>query len=336
MTTLTIHRAGPAMTVQDLGREGYLSIGLPRGGAADRKAICESAALLGQSPDHAVIEMAGMGGVFSVSQPTRISLTGAPMRATIGDRALVWNATHLLMPDDRLTIGPVLSGVYGYIGFGGGIETDPVMGSRSTHLTCGIGTLLETGAILPLGPDRNTDRVGMILPTDNRFEGGTVRYINGPQTALFDEATRARFTQTEFTRDSAANRQGVKLNGSGAGFATADQLNILSDAIQPGDIQMTGDGVPFVLLPECQTVGGYPRIGTVIPQDIPKVAQAPAGAKIQFTCITREEALSSYQSPAGLTRDLAALCKPLIRDPAQMADLLSYQLISGMITGWDA
>ncbi|NBQ50915.1 MAG: urea amidolyase, partial [Marivivens sp.] len=108
MTTLTIHRAGPAMTVQDLGREGYLSIGLPRGGTADRKAICESAALLGQSPDHAVIEMAGMGGVFSVSQPTRISLTGAPMRATMGDRTLAWNASHLLMPEDRLTIGPAL------------------------------------------------------------------------------------------------------------------------------------------------------------------------------------------------------------------------------------
>ena len=78
---LLIHRAGPAITVQDLGRPGYLARGLSRGGAADRLALRQGAALLGQAVG-AALEMAGLGGSFSVTAPTRIALTGAPMRAS--------------------------------------------------------------------------------------------------------------------------------------------------------------------------------------------------------------------------------------------------------------
>ena len=98
---------------------------------------------------------------------------------------------------------------------------------------------------------------------------------------------------------------------------------------------MTGDGVPYVLLPECQTIGGYPRIGTVIPQDIPIIAQAAVGAQIQFERVARSEAIADFKTPADLVKELKSRTAPVFRDPAQMSDLLSYQLISGMITGWE-
>ena len=80
---LTILRAGPGLTVQDLGRPGYLDMGLSRGGAVDRLALAEGAALLGQADSLAAVEMAGMGGEFQADQDLRIALTGARMRAQI-------------------------------------------------------------------------------------------------------------------------------------------------------------------------------------------------------------------------------------------------------------
>lgn len=78
------------------------------------------------------------------------------------------------------------------------------------------------------------------------------------QTDAFDDATRARFTDTTFRRDARANRMGARMDHEGEGFATGGQLTIVSEVITPGDIQITGDGAPFVLMCECQTTGGYP------------------------------------------------------------------------------
>lgn len=55
MTALRVLSAGPGVTVQDLGRPGWLASGLSRGGAADRLALLEGAALLGQGADLAAL-----------------------------------------------------------------------------------------------------------------------------------------------------------------------------------------------------------------------------------------------------------------------------------------
>jgi allophanate hydrolase len=152
------------------------------------------------------------------------------------------------------------------------------------------------------------------------------------QTDAFDEATRARFTDTTFRRDARANRMGARMDHDGEGFATGGQLTIVSEVITPGDIQITGDGAPFVLMCECQTTGGYPRIGTVIPCDLPIVAQAQPGAALRFEFIDLDEALAAETRHRA---DLAALPKrrqPLLRDPARIRDLLGYQLISGVVS----
>ena len=112
---LTILQAGPAISVQDQGRPGYRAQGLTVAGAMDAMALIEGAALLGQSPDHAALEMAGSGGTFSVNQDTRIALTGAQMVASIDGTAITWNASHLLPKDAVLTIGGARRGTYGYL-----------------------------------------------------------------------------------------------------------------------------------------------------------------------------------------------------------------------------
>ena len=96
---------------------------------------------------------------------------------------------------------------------------------------------------------------------------------------------------------------------------------------------MTGDGTPYILLAECQTMGGYPRIGTVIPADLPRVAQAAPGQVLRPRAISVEEADALWRSDVDLLRAARARVAPLRRDPHDIPDLLSYQLIGGVIRG---
>ena len=125
----------------------------------------------------------------------------------------------------------------------------------------------------------------------------------------------------------------MRLLPEGEGFQSQAGLSVLSEAIVPGDIQITGDGTPFVLLSECQTTGGYPRIGSVLPCDLPRMAQAAPGARLKFRFVSLEEALIAERAAAQSRKGLRANLKRLVRDPQDMRDLLAYDLISGVIAG---
>lgn len=332
--TLTVLRAGPAMSVQDQGRAGYLAFGLSRGGAADSLALLEGAALLGQDPNLAALEMGGMGGEFEVSEEVRIALTGAPMRTSIDGVNIQWNASYLLEAGARLSIGAATSGSYGYLHIGGGISADLTLGAQSAHLAAGIGKMLGDGDTLQIGPDAQT-LTGQKITAEPRFEGGTVRIVPSLQTEFFAPSEIARFEATSFKRDTRGNRMGVRIIPDGDGFKTEAGLSVLSEVIVPGDVQVTGDGTPFVLLSECQTTGGYPRIGSVLPMDLPRVAQARAGATLQFQFVTLQEAVALERREATRRKALRGAVQPMIRNPHDIADLLSYQLISGATAGDD-
>lgn len=327
----TVLSAGPALLVQDLGRTGYLAFGVTRGGAADIFALHEAAALLGQDPNLAAIEMTGMGGRFKSDIDTVIALTGAEMTAEIDGARLMWNASHALPAGATLKIGGAQKGTYGYLSVAGGFDVPLTMGARSSHLTAGIGAALQAGQTLPLKASKST-RAGYFITPEPRLDGGEVRVIASIQTGQFAPETLDRFGQTAFTRDARGNRQGVRMASDGEGFFTDGGLSIVSEVITEGDIQITGDGAPYVLMCECQTTGGYPRIGTVIACDLPRVAQAAAGAPLRFRFITPDDAREAELAARKTLKALPGKTQPLVRDPHDIDDLLSYQLVSGVIS----
>ena len=330
--SLRILRAGPGLTVQDRGRPGYLVNGLSRGGAADRLALAEGAALLGQGRDCAALELSGGGEFEAAGGPVRIALTGAPCPADIDGAGAAWNASHLLQTGRKLTIGAPREGSYAYLHLGGGIAAKPVLGARSAHLAAGIGAPLQAGGELPLEADSGA-RTGLALDVEDRFSDGMLRIVESIQTGRFEKSERARLADTAFTRDPRSNRMGVRLSFDGPPFQAEGQRTILSETVVPGDIQIAGDGTPFILLYEHQTTGGYPRIGTIIPSDLPRAAQVRPGGAIRFGWIDRGEALAACAAAARHIEELPSRVRPLVRDPHGIADLLSYQLIDGVTDG---
>lgn len=331
--TLVVHRAGPGVTVQDAGRPGYLAQGLSMGGAADRLALAEGAALLGQADDLPALEIAASFLTVEATVPMRIALTGMPMRARVGDGTLAWNASHMLPAGSRLELSGSEGG-YSYLHLGGGLALPRVIGGASAHLAAGLGNMVQAADRLPLGTDKGVETSRRISPLP-RFEGGTLRVVTSLQTGVFDRQTRERFEATIFRKEARANRMGQAMRSDGPGFSASSGLTILSEIIVPGDIQIIGDGTPFVLLSECQTTGGYPRIGTVLPCDLPRLVQAPTNATLRFRFVALDEAVEAETAEARRRAGLRKELQPLLRDPRDIPDLLAYQLISGVTCGDD-
>ncbi len=333
MAEAILLRAGPGITVQDAGRTGYLAQGLSRGGAMDRLALHEGAALLQQDAGSAALEIAGSFLTLKVTAPTRIALTGAPMRALCDGAALAWHASHALPAGAQLDLSRPAGG-YSYLHFGGGLDLPLRLGARSAHLAAGLGQMLGAGTRLPLGPDPGKD-TGLTLTPLARFDGGLLRIVATPQTRLFPQTLLAQFLQRSFRKTARANRMGQKLVSDGPGLTLEAGLHILSAPIVPGDIQITGDGAPFVLLSECQTTGGYPRIGTILPCDLGRLVQAPPEAALHFAVVSLQEAVKIERAEAARRETLGKSLRPLLRNPHDMSDLLTYQLISGVTCGDD-
>ncbi len=333
---LEILSAGPCVTVQDLGRPGLQRYGVAEGGALDPFALAEGAALLGNPREAAALELFGLGGSFrALGRPLRLALSGATMPAVkIGADArrekLAWRSSAVLLPGEILEIGAAKGGLVGYLHLGGGVATEPVLGARAVHLRAGIGGgRLQAGAILPVGADKGRgDR--LTLPQPGYLAQREIRVLWGPQAASFDATERQRFLETSFTVSNQRDRMAARLGG--AVLEASGHLTGLSDAVSLGDVQVPGDGAPLVLLADCQPTGGYPRIATVISADLAAFAQLPSATSFRFRLVERPEALAALKAWRAEISGLPERVAPLVRDPRTIPDLLSYNLIDGMIS----
>ncbi len=303
---LHVVSAGPCLTLQDFGRPGWRRFGLCESGAMDRLALVEGAAILGDDPASAAIEMFQLGGTFEAHECSlQFALTGAPMAASIDGHEISWNAGHKLKPGSRLVIGQVEAGVYGYLRLAGGVASPLQMGARATHLRAQIGgwkgRRLAIGDRLPIGQAPEGADAARIDPLD-RIGGSTIRVVWGAQCDQFDKAERERFQRTSFRITPRMDRMGVCLSSDADPIQVSNHLTSISDAIVHGDIQVSGDGRPTVLMADHPVTGGYPRIATVITADLPRMAQMPPGQEVQFKVLQVEEAIDALTRQAAQIR----------------------------------
>jgi allophanate hydrolase subunit 2 len=88
-----------------------------------------------------------------------------------------------------------------------------------------------------------------------------------------------QFFTTEYTISPQSDRMGYRLEGT---TIPHSNKQMLSEGICLGAVQLPADGQPIILLCDRQTIGGYPKLGSVFSQDIAKLAQLMPGRKIQF------------------------------------------------------
>ena len=297
MPALEVIAPGLHTTVQDRGRFGYQEIGVPASGPLDRISMRLANALVGNPPATPVFEMLLQGPTLKVmAESVRIALVGCNAGIEIRSgaaRIVPAGRSVRLARDEVFRIGALRDSVCAYLAIEGGTDVPMVLGSASTYVRGAIGGLqgrrLQAGDIVPLKLAGVNVRAEYALPRPLDLAlDQPIRVVLGPQDDYFTDGAVKTFLSSDYTVSPQADRMGYRL--AGPVLAHAKSYDIVSDGIVVGAIQVPGSGLPIVLMVDHQTIGGYPKIATVISADIPVVGRRKPGRPIRFVAVSVREA----------------------------------------------
>lgn len=287
MTGFKVLSGGPLTLIQDLGRQGYTHLGITPSGAMDEYAYRWTQKLLGDENGNA-LEILLSTFTLQATASTTIAVCGADLDFKINNISKsIWQ-THQINQGDILTFREKRSGMRCYLAVKGGFQTQRYQESFSHTLREGKGKKITKGDTLPFTPhqSRQITRVPKKYIPDYPAHL-TLRIILSYQHTYFTKAQKENFFSTTYTLTPQINRMGYKLQGEAMLPAKSD---IISEGITYGAVQIPPDGQPIILLNERQTIGGYPKIGSVLPCDCFTLAQLSIGATVNFIPISVEEA----------------------------------------------
>lgn len=285
--------AGIANSFQDLGRIGYRRMGIAVSGCLDPILARCANALVGNPPTCAVIEVRARGPALTARQGrVRIALAGpltAKLIRTDGSKYDVppWQSVSL-DPGEKLQVG-FLSGLTAYVAVSGGFATPVQLGSRSLYQRADIGTAIARGLQIPCASLKDRGAHEFSAPPWLHDEG-PIRVMLGPQDDHFKPEAIADFLGNDYKATEARDRMGMRLEGVALAHVTPAAADIVSDGVMPGAIQVPGNGQPIILLADCQTVGGYPKIATVVSADLARLAQIKPGQTLRFAAVDAAQA----------------------------------------------
>ena len=307
---IRVTRGGLLTTVQDLGRAGMQQHGVAAGGAMDAPAHRIANLLVGNPDSAATLECTMLGPALELTEDALLAIAGGDLGATLDDQAAPLWCPFLAPAGSVLSFTAPRAGCRAYVAVAGGIDVPVVLGSRATDLIAGIGGIegralhaadaLEAGSATDLsrlirdrlhadpGHARSAGR--SLLPRGTTEP--VVRIIRGPEYERFSAASRQLMTAGAFTVTPQSNRMGIRLTGPALSLAGLYDLH--SSPVSTGTIQVPPSGDPIVLMADHQTIGGYPRIASVITVDLPLLAQAPPGLHVRFREVSVAEAQSLY------------------------------------------
>jgi biotin-dependent carboxylase-like uncharacterized protein len=291
-TDIIVDRGGLLTTVQDLGRPGYRRYGMPEGGAMDPLALTVTNALLANPPGAAALEFTFPGPRLVAARRIAVAFGGADLGAERNGRAVQHWSACTLEGGDIVTFGSPRGGQWGYLSVPGGFDVPEVLGSRSTYLRGRIGghggRRLERGdrlAALQHAPPGLLRLAGQNVP---RVGGNPeLRVVLGPQAEYFTEAAVDSLLGSEYRLSAEVDRVGYRLDGPH--LAHRASVDLLSDGILPGAIQVPAGGQPIVVMADGPTAGGYPKIAAVVRPDLRLLAQAERGRALTMRAVPWEE-----------------------------------------------
>ena len=289
------------VTLQDSGRHGWQSYGVPVSGPMDWFAYRAANSLLNNVPDAVVIEI-GLGEAeFRARRDCVLAVTGAGFEVA----NYVWTfplwTSFYVRAGWRVHIKKISGGNWAYLAIAGGFETQAILGSKSTYVRGGLGSALRVGDMIQAGkPAIELPKLAARdFPVEkfmNYSQSPVIEVIAGPQAHTFTEAGIQTFYGSEFKLSKSFDRMGYRLDGHPV--LHSGSADLISEGMTMGSVQVPANGQPIVMMADSPTTGGYPKIANVTRASLPLLAQCePAKSKIQF----RE---SSIEDAQGMLRKL--------------------------------
>lgn len=292
---LKLIRASGLATIQDSGRWGYLSQGVPVCGVLDHLSFRMANLALANPENAACIEFMGRFD-WVCAQPCVVMLASRHGRLTVNKREISSGLSVLLQDGDIIQIESQPYAPWGLLCMGGGVQVPLVLGSRSTCVVAGfggyLGRTLRSGDVVCAGesvtPIPFNPKPRLALPSSVGEEPQVLRFIPGPEFGALSVTAQTEFTTQTYRVSSQASRMGYRLDG--VPLDSGELRSGPSYVAQPGLIQLPPSGFPIVLLADAQATGGYPRIGTVIQADLWKFAHWGSGQALKFAAVGLEDA----------------------------------------------
>jgi antagonist of KipI len=297
----TILRAGFLTSVQDLGRIGFREFGVSTGGALDRHALHIANLLVGNTESEAGLEITLGGFRMRLDDERAVAWVGGDFDVRLGMASLPAGHVAVATTGDELIIKQAKLGCRAWLAISGGVNVPVVLGSRSTDLRANFGGLdgraLRDGDEIPLG--KGTPHVAVASGKVSSWSASVdwtktakkhpvLRVIRGAHWNSFAEKTTQHFTNEPFVISSDSDRMGARLEGPE--LSRNDDVDLVSEAVAPGTIQVPPSGQPIILLGDCQTIGGYPKVAHVITVDLAIAAQLRVGDTVRFQEVNLDEA----------------------------------------------
>jgi antagonist of KipI len=212
----------------------------------------------------------------------------------------------LVRAGEEFAIDSPACGCRAWLAISGGIDVPVVIGSRSADLRAGFGGV--TGRAVRDGEEfllgENTPRAQTLIEklrsekiarwkpahdwSNTARRAPVLRHLQGSDSGRFVEPAFQFLKSDEFLVSPDSNRMGIRLDGPR--LERSEDLDLLSEAVAPGTIQVPPSGKPILLLNDCQTIGGYPKIAHVITVDLPIAAQLCPGDRVRFTEVSIADA----------------------------------------------
>lgn len=285
---IEIISAGMLSTVQDLGRFKVMKNGFTQSGVMDAYSTKIANKLCKNDINAPVIEMTMLGITAKFKGEHIFAISGGIFDVSLNNKPVRTNKAYIAKDGDVLSIKGAKQGLRCYLAVAGGFDVPLFMGSASTNLKINVGGFngrkLKAGDILKIG---KADKIKNIekreLPENTYNNPVRIRVVLGPQDDMFSENDLMLFSKQQYTVTCDLDRMGIRLWG--IALRGKEKLEIISDAITFGSIQITNSGMPIILMADHQTTGGYAKIATVISADLPKLAQVKPNDKISFEII---------------------------------------------------
>jgi biotin-dependent carboxylase-like uncharacterized protein len=254
--------------------------------------------------DCAVIEI-GLGeATFRARQDCILAVTGAGYQLSV----YLWEFplwdSFFVRAGWKIHLSKTDQGTWAYLAVAGGFQTQPVLGSRATYLRAALGGFngrqLQAGDVvlttaLPRLPYELAARSLREEARPNYQDRPVVNVIPGPQTEYFTDESIQAFLSGEYSISLTSDRMGYRLEGPP--LVRRGKVELISEGMAPGAIQVPAGGQPIVMMADCPTTGGYPKIGAVASADLPVLAQCvPDKSKIRFQKTTIEKAQERYRA----------------------------------------
>ncbi|RZN82877.1 MAG: biotin-dependent carboxyltransferase family protein [Winogradskyella sp.] len=273
-------KSGLLSTIQDLGRFGYRDLGVPVCGAMDTNSAQLSNRLLNNNKDDAVLEMTMIGPKLQFDMHSQIAITGADMSPMLNGEAIKNNKVYNIKQEDILEFGSIKSGLRAYLAIKGGFITDSILGSRSYYMPMTSANTIKGDDFLPAISFNNdlerTISFSKLKTID--FFSKTLNVFKGPEFDSLNQYQKEKIISSEFEVSNLYSRMAYQLSP----LIENDLQSILTGPVLPGTVQLTPSGRLIVLMRDCQTTGGYPRVLQLAEDAINLLSQKKERDKVNF------------------------------------------------------